>query len=155
DRADTGREAKAIRYLRERQGLDGGWNLYEGGPSNVSVTIKAYFAMKMVGIDVDDPAMARAREFVPAHGGPVAANVFTKILLALLAEYAWPGLPSMPPETPLLPRWASFTPPEVSSWPRTASVPLTALLEKKPVRRLPGARLDELWPVPRAQARLR
>src|SRR6266851_9071416 len=61
DRPDREREAKMVRYLRGCQVADGGWSLYEGGPSNVSATIKAYFAMKVAGVGMNDPAMARAR----------------------------------------------------------------------------------------------
>src|ERR1044071_6879830 len=57
DRANRERERKAVRVLRRRQRDDGRWNLFEDGPPNPSVTIKAYFAMKMAGVAVDDPAM--------------------------------------------------------------------------------------------------
>ena len=83
DRPDREREAKMVRYLRGCQVADGGWSLYEGGPSNVSATIKAYFAMKVAGVSVDDPAMARARGLIHGWGGPVEADVFTKILLEI------------------------------------------------------------------------
>jgi squalene-hopene/tetraprenyl-beta-curcumene cyclase len=155
DRVDARREAKAVRYLRGCQRPDGGWNLYKGGTSNLSVTLKAYFAMKVAGGAPHDPAMARAREFILSSGGPVEANVFTKILLALFGEYEWSGLPALPAEILLLPRWAYFNLSEVSYWSRTVIVPLLVLLEKKPVKRLPHAPLDELWPVPRGEARLR
>ena len=156
DRVDRDREAKMVKYLRERQLPDGGWSLYEGGPPNISATIKAYFAMKVAGVSVDDPAMEQARARVRDWGGPVEANVFTKILLALFGEYDWRGVPSMPVEIMLLPRWSYFNLLEVSYWSRTVIVPLLILMDSKPVKRLPDScRLDELWPVPREQASLR
>src|SRR5262249_60405043 len=75
DRVDRDREAKMLTYLRERQLADGGWSLYEGGPPNLSATIKAYFAMKVAGGSVDDPAMAQARARILEAGGPGGANV--------------------------------------------------------------------------------
>ena len=61
DHVNPERERKAVRYFRRQQRPDGGFTLFEGGPTNLSATIKAYFAMKIAGVPVDDPAMARAR----------------------------------------------------------------------------------------------
>ena len=156
DRVDREREAKMVRYLRERQLADGGYSLYDGGSANLSATIKAYFAMKVAGVSVDDPAMAAARALILERGGPVQADVFTKILLALFGEYDWRGVPSMPVEIMLLPRWSFFNLLEVSYWSRTVIVPLLILMDSKPVMRLPeSCRLDELWPVPREHVSLR
>ena len=156
DRVDREREAKMVRYLRERQLADGGYSLYDGGSANLSATIKAYFAMKVAGVSVDDPAMAAARALILERGGPVQADVFTKILLALFGEYDWRGVPSMPVEIMLLPRWSFFNLLEVSYWSRTVIVPLLILMDSKPVMRLPeSCRLDELWPVPREHTSLR
>ena len=98
------RERRAVNYLRRRQGPDGGFNLFEGGPTNLSATIKAYFAMKMAGVSVGEPAMVAARKCILAMGGPARANVFTKIQLALFGEYDWNGVPAMPVEIILMPR---------------------------------------------------
>jgi squalene-hopene/tetraprenyl-beta-curcumene cyclase len=156
DRADRERERKIVTYLRRQQLPDGGFSLYEKGPANLSATIKAYFAMKVAGVPPDDPAMVAARAGIRARGGPPEADVFTKILLALFGEYDWSGIPAMPVEIMLLPRWSYFNLLEVSYWSRTVIVPLLILMDAKPVKRLPPAcRLDELWVVPREQASLR
>jgi squalene-hopene/tetraprenyl-beta-curcumene cyclase len=157
DRVNPERERRAVRYLRRRQLPDGGWNLFEAGPTNLSATIKVYFAMKMAGVPVDDPAMLRARDRIRAMGGPVKANVFTKIQLALFGEYDWNGVPAMPVEIMLLPPpFLLFNIYEVSYWSRTVLVPLLIIMDRKPVKWLPPAlALDELWPVPRAEASLR
>ncbi len=156
DRVNQARERKAVAYLRERQLSDGGFYLFEGGPPDLSATIKAYFAMKMAGVSSDDPAMLRARQVIRALGGPVKANVFTKILLALFGEYDWNGVPTMPVEIILLPRRFYVNLYEVSYWSRTVIVPLLILMDRKPVKWLPADRaLDELWPEPRETASLR
>src|SRR5262245_59780196 len=156
DRVDREREAKIVAYLRERQLADGGWSLFEGGPHNLSSSIKAYFAMKVAGVSPDDPAMAQARALILAEGGLVQANVFTKSLLAVFGEYDWAGIPAMPVEIMLLPRWSYFNLLEVSYWSRTVIVPLLIVMDAKPVHRLPpDRRLDELWTVPRTEASLR
>jgi squalene-hopene/tetraprenyl-beta-curcumene cyclase len=156
DRVNKEREAKAVRYFRSRQRADGGFTLFPGGPTNLSATIKAYFAMKMAGVPTDDPAMIRARERILEMGGPVKADVFTKILLALFGEYDWNGVPAMPVEIMLLPPWFSFNLYEVSYWSRTVIVPLLVILDRKPVTWLPPDRsLDELWPGSREKTSLR
>jgi squalene-hopene/tetraprenyl-beta-curcumene cyclase len=157
DRAHAAHERRAVRFLRRRQLPDGGWSLFEAGPPNLSATIKVYFAMKLAGVPVDDPAMTRARERILALGGPVKANVFTKIQLALFGEYDWNGVPTMPVEIMLLPRpFFLFNIYEISYWSRTVIVPLLILLDRKPVKWLPAHQgLDELWPVPRERASLR
>jgi squalene-hopene/tetraprenyl-beta-curcumene cyclase len=144
--ADPELEHKAVRYLRERQSADGSWNLYEAGAGDLSASIKAYFAMKMAGVPCTDPALVRAREWVLARGGPVAANVFTKITLALFGQYPWGGVPAMPVEIMLLPRWSYFNLYEVSYWSRTVIVPLLIVMDRRPVHALPRERgVEELW----------
>ncbi len=143
---NPGLETKAVRYLREQQSADGSWNLYEAGAGDISASIKAYFALKMAGVAPGDPAMARARQWVLDHGGPVQANVFTKITLALFGQYPWGGVPAMPVEIVLLPRWSYFNIDAVSYWSRTVIVPLLILMDRRPVHPLAGERsLDELW----------
>jgi squalene-hopene/tetraprenyl-beta-curcumene cyclase len=157
DRVDRVREAKAVRYLRRQQRPDGGYPLWAGGPTNLSATIKAYFALKLAGVPVDDPAMAKARAQILRLGGPARANVFTKIQLALFGEYDWNGVPAMPVEIMLLPRsFFLFNLYEVSYWSRVVIVPLLIIMDRKPVRWLPESLgLDELWPEPRERTSLR
>ena len=112
--------------------------------------------MKMAGVPVSDPAMVRARERILEMGGPLKANVFTKIQLALFGEYDWNGVPAMPVEIMLLPQAFFFNLSEVSYWSRTVIVPLLVIMDRKPVKWLRREQsLDELWPEPREQASLR
>jgi squalene-hopene/tetraprenyl-beta-curcumene cyclase len=144
--SDPRLERKALRYLRERQQTDGSWNLYEAGAGDLSATIKAYFAMKVCGVPPDDPALTRGREWIRDRGGVVGANVFTKITLALFGQYPWGGIPAMPVEILLLPRWSYFNIHEISYWSRTVLVPLLVLMDRRPVYPLPReCHLDELW----------
>ena len=67
--ADLELERKIGVYLRRIQGEHGGWPLFHDGAFDISATVKAYFALKMIGDDPDAPHMARAREAMLAHGG--------------------------------------------------------------------------------------
>jgi squalene-hopene/tetraprenyl-beta-curcumene cyclase len=157
DRVDRGVEQRAVAYLRRRQNEDGGWSLFEGGASDLSATIKIYFAMKMAGVPLEDAALLRARARIRAMGGPAKANVFCKILLALFGEYDWNGVPTMPVEIMLLPTpFFLFNIYEVSYWSRCVIVPLLIIMDRKPVKWLPRhLTLDELWPEGREHTSLR
>ena len=157
DRVDRGAERRAVTYLRRRQNEDGGFSLFEGGESDLSATIKIYFAMKMAGLAPHDRAMQRARARILAMGGPANANVFCKILLAQFGEYDWNGVPTMPAEIMLLPPpFFLFNIYEVSYWSRCVIVPLLIIMDRKPVRWLPRhMALDELWPEGRENTSLR
>jgi len=139
-------EQKIARYLRRIQLADGGWPLFTDGAMDVSASVKAYFALKMIGDSVDAEHMVRARECILAHGGAEAANVFTRILLALFGVVTWYAVPMMPVEIMLLPKWFPFHLSKVSYWARTVIVPLLVLNAKRPVARNPrGVRIDELF----------
>ena len=139
-------ERKIGIYLRRIQGDHGGWALYHGGPLDISATVKAYFALKMIGDDIQAPHMVRAREAVLIRGGALKANVFTRILLALYGETAWSNVPTVPVELILLPRWFPIHLSKMSYWARTVIVPLLVLAAKKPVARNPrGIHVPELF----------
>lgn len=151
--ADPVLERKAVRHLQSSQLPDGGWPIYQNGPADISATVKAYFALKLAGVPGADPRMARARQRVLELGGITRVNVFTKILLALFGEYEWAGVPCMPVEICLLPRWAYFNLYTISYWSRTVLVPLLIIFARRPVRPVaPQHRLDELFLVPRIRA---
>ena len=78
---------KAARSILERQLPDGGFNIYSGGPSEVSATVKAYSALKLAGIPPDAEPLRRARERILALGGLQAANSYVKINLSLFGLY--------------------------------------------------------------------
>jgi len=146
---DAGLEQKIAVYLRRIQGAHGGWPLFAEGALDISATVKAYFALKMIGDAVDADHMRRAREAVLARGGAERANVFTRIMLALFGFIPWRAVPVMPVEIMLLPKWFPFHLDKISYWSRTVIVPLLVLMAKKPqARNAKGARIDELFVAP-------
>lgn len=155
EQADPALESKIAKYLRRIQHEDGGWPLFHGGAVDVSASVKAYFALKMIGDSPDAPHMAKAREAIHAQGGAEASNVFTRILLALFGIIPWQAVPVMPVEITLLPRWFPFHLSKVSYWTRTVVVPLLVLGALKPRARNPkGIGIDELFIRPPAQTGL-
>src|ERR1700728_5305341 len=132
DRIDVPLQRKIGAYLRAIQGEHGGWPLFHDGAFNISASVKAYFALKMIGDDPDAPHMRRAREAVLANGGAAKSNVFTRFLLALYEAIPWRGVPTMPVEIMLLPRWFPFHLDKVSYWARTVMGPLLVLQALKP-----------------------
>ena len=139
-------ERKIGVYLRRIQGEHGGWPLYHGGVLDVSATVKAYFALKMIGDDPSEPHMVRAREALLAHGGAGACNVFTRILLALFGILSWRAVPEMPAQITLLPKWFPIHLSKISYWARTVIVPLLVLRKLKPRAVNPrGVGIDELF----------
>ena len=143
--ADDGIEARIAAYLRRIQGADGGWPLFHGGASDLSATVKAYFALKMTGDDPAAPHMARARALVLSRGGAGHANVFTRIQLALYGQLPWTAVPTMPAELILLPRWFPVHLSKMSYWARTVLVPLLVLMSLRPRARNPrGIGIPEL-----------
>jgi squalene-hopene/tetraprenyl-beta-curcumene cyclase len=143
---DAALEAKIAIYLRRIQGAHGGWPLFADGDVDISATVKAYFALKMIGDAIDADHMRRAREAVRARGGAERANVFTRIMLALFGFIPWRAVPVMPVEIMLLPKWFPFHLDKISYWSRTVIVPLLVLMAKKPLaRNAKGVRIDELF----------
>jgi squalene-hopene/tetraprenyl-beta-curcumene cyclase len=149
--ADPALEASIANYLRRNQGLDGGWPLLHGGAFNASASVKAYFALKMIGDSPEAPHMAAARAAILAHGGAENSNVFTRTLLALYGVIPWCAVPLMPVEISLLPRWSPFHLSKVSYWTRTVVMPLLVLNALKPRARNPrSTTIDELFVGPPA-----
>ncbi|MBF9235300.1 squalene--hopene cyclase [Microvirga alba] len=151
---DSALEAKMASYLRGTQTREGGWPLFHGGPFDMSASVKAYFALKMVGDAPNSAHMLRARETILAHGGAAKSNVFTRAFLALYGEIPWRAVPVMPIEIMLLPSWFPFHLSKISYWARTVLVPLMVLQALKPRARNPrGIGIGELFIVPPSKVR--
>jgi squalene-hopene/tetraprenyl-beta-curcumene cyclase len=146
ERADEELERKIGVYLRRIQGDHGGWPLFHAGAFDMSASVKAYFALKMIGDSVNAPHMQRAREAILKRGGAAEINVFTRVLLALYGILPWSAVPTMPVEIMLLPKWFPFHIDKISYWARTVIVPLLVLYALQPkARNKRGIGIDELF----------
>jgi squalene-hopene/tetraprenyl-beta-curcumene cyclase len=143
---DAALEAGIAAYLGRIQGAHGGWPLFHDGEFDMSATVKAYFALKMIGDEPQAEHMRRAREAIRMRGGAERANVFTRCLLALYGVVPWRAVPVMPVEIMLLPRWFPFHLDKISYWSRTVIVPLLVLMANKPrARNAKGVTINELF----------
>ena len=149
-------QERCAQHILKRQLPDGGWNIYFGGPSEINASVKGYFALKLAGYSTDLPFMRKARECVLRLGGIPRMNTFSKLYLALLGQFPWKYLPTIPVEMILLPTWAPFHIYKMSSWSRAMLIPLAIINHFKPTRTLPGDKqLHELYPIGTEQSDLR
>ena len=112
---------RAATSILERQLPDGGFNIYPSGPSDVSASVKAYFALKLAGTPVDGEAMTKLRERILALGGVQAANSYVKVNLSLFNLYPRDHVATVPPEIILLGNLLY----QMSSWTRAILMPLS------------------------------
>jgi len=150
DDVDTGLECRIANFLRSRQVNDGhgGWPLYYGGDFDMSCSVKAYYALKLAGDSPEAEHMVRARNAILERGGAARSNVFTRLLLAMYRQIPWRGVPFIPAEIILLPRWFPFHLSKVAYWSRTVMVPLSILCTLRAKAINPrGVHVQELFTV--------
>jgi squalene-hopene/tetraprenyl-beta-curcumene cyclase len=133
---------RAVEAILARQLPDGGFSIYPSGPSEVNASVKAYFALKLAGMALDDPRLVRARERILALGGLQGCNSYVKINLSLFNLYPRQYTPSIPPEMILAGNFIY----ELSSWTRAIVIPLAVVQSFNPSRPVPiGFQLEELF----------
>ncbi|NER78690.1 MAG: squalene--hopene cyclase [Leptolyngbya sp. SIO1D8] len=138
--------AKAEKYLRSHQRDHGGWELFYGDGGDLSTSVEAYMALRLLGVPTEDPALLRAKDFILQRGGISKTRIFTKFHLALMGCYDWQGLPSLPAWVMLFEQPFPLTIYELSSWARGSTVPLLIVFDQKPVYTVaPTITLDELY----------
>ena len=86
--------ALTANWIRSKQCPDGGWSSHYGGPSDLSLAVEAYVALRLAGDSPDAEHMLLAAEFVRDLGGPECARVFTRVWLALFGQWSWWDLPA-------------------------------------------------------------
>jgi squalene-hopene/tetraprenyl-beta-curcumene cyclase len=134
-------------YIRQQQRDNGSWELYYGDGGDLSTSIEAYTALRVLGFSQQDPMMVKARSFILSKGGVTKARIFTKFHLAIIGCFDWAGVPSIPPWIMLLPDGLSpVTIYEMSSWARGSTVPLLIVFDRKSIWEIvPGLNVNELY----------
>ncbi|HEY0792884.1 MAG TPA: squalene--hopene cyclase, partial [Chthoniobacterales bacterium] len=134
---DPDLQAKCVGHILESQLPCGGWNIYAGGPAELNATVKSYFALKLAGFSAADPRLERARAVVLTRGGLERANTYARLYFALLGQFSWEAVPTIPCEFLLAPSWLPVHMHAVSSWTRAMIVPLAIINHFRPTRQLP------------------
>lgn len=139
------------RWIQSQQNLsDGSWGLLPNRPGDVSTSTEGYFALKLLGVPVEDAQMKHARDFIVSHGGLGKVGIFTQITLALLGIIDWEEMAQVPAELILLPASAPVSIYAFSYWARVTAVPIMILRHHRPVHRnvVADGFLDELYEDP-------
>lgn len=111
---------------------DGGWAVWHGAPGDLSVTVEAWYALRLAGIPADAEPMRRAQARILELGGANKARFFTRLWLAVLGKYPWEALPAAPPELMMLPARAPLSMYRFASWARGTFVPMLVVLSRNP-----------------------
>ena len=147
----TDRAAKMRTHLMRGINEDGGIGLYVGGPGVVFTSCLGYVALRLLGAQPSDPALARLRGWIHAHGSPLASAHWGKIVLATLGLYEYDGLAPVPPELWLLPYRLPIHPGRLWCHARQVYLPMSWLYGTRSAARVTGLirqLRDELYDVP-------
>lgn len=109
---DPDRRRLVLRSFEHTRLEGGAWGLHEHSAPHLFVTTLVYVAARLLGVEPDDPLVARGRRFLQAEG-VLGIPSWGKFWLALLNLYEWGGLNPVPPELWRLPRWLPVHP---SKW---------------------------------------
>lgn len=145
---DPVQQRKATNYILSKQLPDGGWNIYANGPSEISASVKAYFALRLAGFSPDEPFMQRAKECILGLGGIMKCNAFMKIYLSIFRQLDPKWAPATPVEAMLLPTIFPFNIYEISYWSRCIVIPLTIVQARNYTVDV-GFNINELYVMPR------
>jgi squalene-hopene/tetraprenyl-beta-curcumene cyclase len=128
------RDAETDRLLANellaRRRDDGTWSIWFEGPADLSVTVEAYTALKLAGVDAGDAT----REYIRRSGGVARARIFTRAFLALIGQWPWRRLAHVPVELILLPANGPLSVYDFACWARQTMVSLSVVEALQPVR---------------------
>jgi squalene-hopene/tetraprenyl-beta-curcumene cyclase len=128
------RDAETDRLLANellaRRRADGTWSIWFEGPADLSVTVEAYTALKLAGVDAGDAT----REYIRRSGGVARARIFTRAFLALIGQWPWRRLAHVPVELILLPANGPLSVYDFACWARQTMVSLSVVEALQPVR---------------------
>jgi squalene-hopene/tetraprenyl-beta-curcumene cyclase len=119
--------------LLSRRRRDGTWSIWFDGPADLSVTVEAYTALKLAGVDAGDAT----REYIQRAGGVARTRIFTRAFLALIGQWPWRRLAHVPVELILLPAGGPLSVYDFACWARQTMVALSVIEALQPVRPSP------------------
>jgi squalene-hopene/tetraprenyl-beta-curcumene cyclase len=116
--------------LLARRRDDGTWSIWFDGPPDLSVTVEAYAALKLAGVDAGEAT----RDYVCRSGGVARTRIFTRAFLALIGQWPWWRLAHVPVELILLPATGPLSVYNFACWARQTMVALSVVEALQPVR---------------------
>jgi squalene-hopene/tetraprenyl-beta-curcumene cyclase len=116
--------------LLARRRPDGTWSIWFDGPPDLSVTVEAYVALKLAGVDAGD----ETRSYIQRAGGVPRTRIFTRAFLALIGQWPWSSLAHVPVELILLPAQGPLSVYDFACWARQTMVALSVVEALQPVR---------------------
>src|SRR2546427_4323150 len=116
--------------LLARRRADGTWSIWFEGPPDLSVTVEAYAALKLAGVDAGEAT----REYIRSAGGVPRTRIFTHAFLALIGQWPWRRLAHVPVELVLLPAQGPLSVYDFACWARQTMVALSVVEALQPVR---------------------
>ena len=97
-------------YISVHQQTDGGWGTHIESPSTMFATTLMYVALRLLGVDLEDPRCKKGRAFIHKEGGALMTASWAKFYLCVLGCMEWDGHNSVPAEFWFLPNWFPFHP---------------------------------------------
>ncbi|MCK5889413.1 MAG: terpene cyclase/mutase family protein [Methylococcales bacterium] len=97
-------------YLFNHQNTDGGWGMHIEGDSTMFGTVIQYVSLRILGVDKDNSALIKARDWIHSHGGATGVPSWGKFYLSIMNIYHWDGVNSLFPEMWLFPKWLPVHP---------------------------------------------
>jgi squalene-hopene/tetraprenyl-beta-curcumene cyclase len=116
--------------LLARRRPDGTWSIWFDGPPDLSVSVEAYTALKLAGVDAGDAS----RAYIRCSGGVAKTRIFTRAFLALIGQWPWRRLAHVPVELILLPAQGPLSVYDFACWARQTMVALSVVEALRPVR---------------------
>src|SRR2546423_1207127 len=127
---DPETDRRVARELLARRREDGTWSIWFEGPADLSVTVEAYAALKLAGVDAGDAS----RAYIQRAGGVPRTRIFTRAFLALIGQWPWRRLAHVPVELILLPAGGPLSVYDFACWARQTMVALSVVEALRPVR---------------------
>jgi squalene-hopene/tetraprenyl-beta-curcumene cyclase len=127
---DTETDRLLANELLARRRADGTWSIWFEGPADLSVTVEAYTALKLAGVDAGEAS----RQYIRRSGGVPRARIFTRAFLALIGQWPWRRLAHVPVELILLPANGPLSVYDFACWARQTMVSLSVVEALQPVR---------------------
>lgn len=124
--------AKASRFLEASQSTLGGWSVEPGGRTELGLSVKTYFAIKLAGASAEDESLRRARFQILELGGAERADARTLWFLAILGQVPYSYCPTVPVELLLAPPTSRYGLMALKPAARAIAVPLAILSHFQP-----------------------